>query len=98
MEGRRRRRLAEAGRSPPPDRDVFQAERVGTTARGGVDLFFSPTRRLFLVKDRLYNTLFMKRGDNLINDDPQSFLAAKVIKCSSSFDHSVDGFKVASFD
>lgn len=67
-----------------------------------MDLFFVPphprTRDLVLVKERLYNALFMKRGDNLINDDPQSFLAAKVIKCSSSFDHSVDGFKVASFD
>lgn len=87
VEGGRRRRLVKISTC----RNVFQAGRVGTTARGGVDY-------LFLVKGRLYNTLFMKRGDNLINDDPQSFLAAKVIKCSSSFDHSVDGFKVASFD
>lgn len=79
---------------------VLQAQRVRTTEKGGVDLFFVLFNPWFLfwAKGRLYNTLFMKRGDNLINDDPQSFLAAKVIKCSSSFDHSVNGFKDASFD
>lgn len=74
----------------PPARHVFQVE---TTWRGVDFILF------FLAKVWLCNFFFfMKQGDNLINDDPQSFLAAKVIKCSSSFDHSVNGFKVASFD